>query len=164
MKIYYLDCDGVLHDDGVYLHPQWGMYMRTAGRMLFEWMLVLEALLQPYVDVKIVLSTSWVHARSFAFAKSLLSTSLQARVVGATFHNRGMRRDEFLQLPRGVQIARDVYRRRPQAWFAIDDDDIGWPDGYRSRLVKTSSAVGLSDPKAQLAVQTMLERLSSPVQ
>lgn len=164
MKICYLDFDGVLHDEEVYYHPRRGIYMRTPGRILFEWAPILETLLQPFPEVKIVLSTSWVHARRFAYAKSQLSAALQTRVVGATFHSREMRRGEFIQLPRGVQIARDVYRRRPQAWFAIDDDDVGWPEGYRNRLVKTTGTCGLSDAQAQLAVQAMLERLSSSVQ
>ena len=115
-RILYLDFDGVLHDEQVYFHPRRGIYMNTPGRALFEWMPILDELLTPHPDVRIVLSTSWVRVRSFSFVKKHLSPSLQERVIGTTFHNRQMRREEFDLMPRGVQIADDLYRRAPTSW------------------------------------------------
>lgn len=157
-KILYLDLDGVLHDEQVYFHPRRGIYMDTPGRTLFEWMPILEQLLGPFPEVKIVLSTSWVRVRSFHFAKKQLSPALQAQVIGATFHSRFMREEEFVLLPRGVQIAEDVYRRGPQSWFAIDDDHLGWPSWCRDNLIRTDGAHGISDPEIQDAIRKMLER------
>jgi hypothetical protein len=71
--ILYLDFDGVLHDEEVYWHPKHGIYLRTPGRMLFEWEPILEKLLSSHPNIKIVLSTSWVPMRSFNYAKSRLS-------------------------------------------------------------------------------------------
>ncbi|WP_295760602.1 HAD domain-containing protein [Undibacterium sp.] len=73
-KIIYLDYDGVMHDDAVYWHSTRGIYLDTPGRILFEWMPTLKGLLAPYTDVSIVLSTSWVRAKNFEFAKNKLST------------------------------------------------------------------------------------------
>lgn len=158
-KILYLDFDGVLHDEQVYFHPRRGIYMYTQGRVLFEWMPILEELLAPHPDVKIVLSTSWVRVRDYSFAKKQLSPMLQGRVIGATFHRRHMRLDEFVHLPRGEQIAQDVFRRGPQSWFAIDDDHIGWPEWCRDNLIRTDGARGISDPLIQHAIKVKLEML-----
>ena len=132
--------------------------MRTPGRQLFEWMPILDELLRPHQDVRIVLSTSWVQVRSFNFAKKQLSRTLQERVIGATFHSRFMREQDFAYLPRGVQIADDVFRRGPQSWFAIDDDHLGWPEWCRNNLIQTDGAHGINDRKIQDAIKKMLER------
>ena len=157
-RILYLDYDGVLHDEHVYFHPKRGIYIGTAGRTLFEWMHILDEILRPHPDVRIVLSTSWVRQRGFNFAKKQLTPALQGRVVGATFHRREMREDLFHQMVRGEQIAQDVFRRGPTAWFAIDDDYIGWPGWCRDNLIRTHGALGISCPKAQDAIRVMLER------
>lgn len=157
-KICYLDYDGVTHDQEVYFHPRRGVCMKTRGRTLFEWMPILDELLAPHPDVVIVLSTSWVRVRSFSFAKKQLSSTLQDRVIGGTFHSRLMREEEFVLLPRGVQIAEDVFRRGPQSWFAIDDDHLGWPAWCRDNLIKTDGARGISEPAIQEAIRKMLER------
>ncbi len=162
-RILYLDFDGVLHDKAVYFHPRRGIYMNTPGRALFEWMPILDALLTPHRDVRIVLSTSWVRVRSLSFVKKHLSPSLQERVIGATFHNRQTRSDAFALLPRGAQIAEDLSRRTPESWFAIDDDFLGWPEWCRSNLVQTRGTRGISEPAIQEAIREMLERSQANV-
>jgi hypothetical protein len=158
-RILYLDFDGVLHHEAVYWHPRRGIFLNEPGHTLFVWVPILDELLVPHPDVHIVLSTSWVRVRDFTYAKTRLSPALQARVVGATFHNREMRKDEFVLLARGQQIANDVSRRNPKAWFAIDDDHLGWPAWCRDNLIRTHGETGLSDPAIQAAIRTMLERL-----
>lgn len=157
-RVLYLDFDGVLHDEEVYWSVRRGIYMKTPGRKLFEWMPILESLIAPHSDVRIVLSTSWVPMRSFNFAKGCLSQSLELRVVGSTFHKRYMRKDDFMCLPRGVQIGQDVSRRNPRYWLAIDDDDIEWPAWLRNNLVCTDGASGISAPEIQIAVSNWLEK------
>jgi hypothetical protein len=157
-RILYLDYDGVLHDEEVFFHPRRGIYMNAPGHVLFEWMPILDVLLMPHPDVKIVLSTSLERARDFRFAKKQLGLELQKRVIGATFHNRIMRKEEFVSKPRGVQIADDVFRRGPQSWFAIDDDHLGWPAWCRDNLIRTDGAHGISEPWIQEAIRVMLER------
>lgn len=69
-----------------------------------------------------------------------------------------MRKREFVYLPRGVQIADDVFRRGPQSWFAIDDDVMGWPEWCRNNLIRTDGALGISDLTIQDAIRKFLER------
>lgn len=159
LHVCYLDFDGVVHDDAVYWHPKRGIYIATPGRSLFEWMPILEQLLMPHPDVKIVLSTSWVRVENFEFAKGQLSPALQARVIGATFHKRHMSRYEFELLSRGAQVLGDVQRRQPTSWFAIDNDDTDWPEAYRDRLVKTEDRLGLNEVSVQDAIRHKLVSL-----
>jgi hypothetical protein len=156
LHICYLDYDGCMHDDAVYFHPRRGIYMATPERALFEWMPILEKLLAPYPQVKIVLSTSWVCVRSFTFAKRQLSAALQARVIGATFHSRAMRREVFELMSRGEQILADVARRQPYRWFAIDNDSEGWPPHLRRQLVLTHDRLGVSEVAVQHEIAEIL--------
>lgn len=155
-SICYLDFDGVTHNNEVYWSPNEGIYLDTPGRGLFEWLPILEALLAPYPLVKIVLSTSWVRAFGFEFAKQQLTASLQARVIGATFRDQEMHKSSFDNMSRGMQICADVGRRKPARWFAIDNDDRGWPKRCRDHLIKTEDYLGLSDPGVQKSIRRVL--------
>lgn len=159
IKILYLDFDGVLHDERVYFHPRRGIYIDTPGRALFEWMPILEQLLIPHPEVRIVLSTSWVRVRSPSFVIKNLSPSLQKRVIGTTFGQRGIDKNISSSMPRGVQVTQDMHRRAPAAWFAIDDDGLGWPHWSRDNVIRTNGVRGISDPLIQRAIAAMLERL-----
>ncbi len=158
-KILYLDFDGVLHDERVYFHPRRGIYVETPGRVLFEWMPILERLLLPHPDVRIVLSTSWVRVRNASFVIKNLSPSLQQRVIGTTVQHHEIEKYPYPALPRGLQVTQDMHRRAPASWFAIDDDGLGWPAWSRKNLIQTNGVRGISDPEIQLAIQAMLERV-----
>lgn len=155
--VCYLDFDGVLHDEDVRLALGRRIFLATPGRRLFEWQSILIELMAPHPHVKIVLSTSWVRARSFHYAKERLEPQLKVRVIGATFHRRMMNREEFVTLPRGMQIWGDVLRRKPLDWFAIDDDGFGWPAWCRDKLVLTQERLGLSELSVQEEIQRRLD-------
>lgn len=148
LRVIYLDFDGVLMHHDVRISRKQGIFMATPGRSLFEWAPIMETLLAPHPQWQIVLSTSWVRSKSFDFARGHLPATLQARVIGATFHRREMRKDYFAQLLRGQQVLLDVHRRRPHDWFAIDDDAEGPPE-FLERLIQTDPELGLSDPAVQ---------------
>ncbi len=156
MKICYLDYDAVLHDGNVLRNRTRGMTIRTPGRTFFEWMPVLDELLAPYPDLKIVLSTTWVRELGFNEAKHELSPSLQDRVIGSTFLHPKIIKVEFDTMSRGMQIVGDVQRRKPSDWFALDDDAFGWPVKYAQHLIQTSPQSGLSDPAVQQRVRQRL--------
>lgn len=159
-RLIWLDFDGCLHPDGVFIHPTKGIYLREPGHQLFEWMSILEALLSSHPEVGIVLSTSWVFKKSFSYAKSQLSSSLQDRVVGATFHNRHTDKEFFAQQTRAGQIFADVFRRgiREEDWIAIDDDAEGWPFMYARNLIRTNGATGISAPEVQAEIKRWLDK------
>ncbi len=161
--VLYLDYDGVLHHENVYWNKKKGIYIEADGDFrLFEHVPLLEKLLEPHPDVKIVLSTSWARLRGFNGAKVCLSPALQARVIGSTWHSK-MEPNTFINLPRGEQIGIDVMRRKPAEWFALDDDDIYWPHWSRDKLIRTHDSLGISGPGLPEAISHILEAISTKV-
>lgn len=144
--VVYLDYDGVLHHEHVVRHPRHGIYLSAPREFtLFQHAALLEALLQPYPDVRIVLSTSWVRVLGYSRAVKRLPPGLQKRVIGATYHSN-MHETAFTMLPRGIQVLDDVARRAPRDWLALDDDGSGWPKMHEHRVVLTDERLGLSAP------------------
>lgn len=153
-KVCYLDFDGVLHSSEVFVSPHLGIHIREPGRALFEWAPILVELLEPHPEVCIVLSTSWVGEWGEEFACGALPPALQERVVGATYSPDNLR--YFDAWPRGRQVTSDAQSRKPGSWFAIDDDDRGWPPGARGRLVLTDGSIGISSVASQSAIRRAL--------
>ena len=155
--ILFLDFDGVLHPDAVYLEKR-GPVLRAPGE-LFMWAGLLEEALAPHPDVKIVLSTSWVRFRSFSRTLKALPPGLRSRVIGATWHSR-TDPEEWRELSRYQQIRRYLSRTSPTEWLALDDDDEAWGKHDRYRLILTDSELGISkqDTMAELQDQLMSQR------
>lgn len=153
--ILFLDFDGVLHPDDVYL-VQGRPLLRAEGK-LFMWAGLLVEALAYVPHVRIVLSTSWARELRFARARDYLPSELRPRVIGATWHSKMSVDDEYRLLGRETwwdratryqQIRRYVNRARLTSWVAVDDDTEGWADADRDRLVQTDGQLGLSDPAA----------------
>ncbi len=149
--ILYLDFDGVLHHDDVRLDLHNRPYLSGSGA-LFEYANRLTQMLAPYPHIKIVLSTSWVRVKRFSYSVGRLPVELRQRVIGATWHSRFMLDDELLDwwlhnATRYEQIIRDVRRRQPLQWLALDDDAEGWPDSASVHLVHCDSRLGLSESR-----------------
>ena len=154
--VLYLDFDTVLHPGEVFRTMKRGIHLRgRPGHKLFESAPILTALLDPHPDVRIILSTSWVRTVGFNESKERLPMELQRRVAGATWHSE-MRQDEWKALTRYQQIQAHATRHELTRWIAIDDDDMGWPDVARDRLVRCHGDLGLSNPKTQ---QELAEKL-----
>lgn len=145
--ILFLDFDGVLHPDSVFVTRK-GPKLQGEGQ-LFMWMPILEAELSPFPDVELVLSTSWVRHMGFTRAKKRLSVELQSRVVGATWHssmaNAWADQVWWDQTSRYGQIMRYVGRAGVAQWLALDDDVDGWAASNRHRLIRSDGCKGLSD-------------------
>lgn len=146
--VLYLDFDGVLHNENVLWHPRRGAYLQAPERyVLFQHSSLLEEVLAPYPQVGIVLSTSWVRRYGFSRTAKRLPQALRERTVGATFHSELRHlEDAFANMPRGLQILRDVQRRRPKDWLAVDDDLIDWPEQHLKKAVQTDPYEGISAP------------------
>ena len=159
MNILYLDFDNVLHGNVLRFRTMPTLRPETPGQVLFENVPILQRLLEPYPNLMIVLATSWVRELGYRRAREFLPASLQQRVIGATFHKRHMREDEFSQLTRYEQIIADVQRRRPTTWLAIEDDLEGWPDHALLHVVPMPLVVGLGASAAAMEVEARLEKL-----
>lgn len=168
--ILFLDYDGVLHPDDAYL-VNGRPVLQTEGT-LFMWAPILMDLLQPYPDLKIVLSTSWVQVLGFTRARDFLPSNLRSRVIGGTWHSAMGRHSEgshrlhsnwFVQASRYEQIARYVSRAGAQVvhWIALDDDTDGWDENLLSRLVVANGDLGLSSINTQSDLRAKLQLLYS---
>jgi hypothetical protein len=155
--VLYLDLDGVVHHEKVLWHPTRGIYMspyEAAGHTLFEWIPILESVLEPYPAVALVLSSTWCIRPGYSATLKRLPASLRARFIGGTYHKRVHGVDPwnlsmFRTTPRGRQIQEDAQRRKPRQWIALDDDLEGWPDSCRENLVACEGTTGLSNPVVQ---------------
>ena len=156
--LLYLDYDGVLHHENVLWHPSRGAYAGPPGFRLFEHAALLEELLSPYPQMRIVLSTAWVRTYGCYGSAKRLPPGLRARVIGATFHSR-MDRAAHIAKTRGQQVIEDVLRRCPYAWMALDDVDEGWSPEVRAHVVITDERLGLSAPGTVQTVRALLERI-----
>lgn len=158
----FLDFDGVLHPDQVYITSS-GPRLRTAGE-LFMWAPILEEELAPYPDLKIVLSTSWVRNLGFSRAKKRLSTSLKNRIVGSTWHSSMAKvwADQIWwdETSRHGQIARYAARAGISQWLALDDDSNGWAIADMPKLVLLDGSKGLSSPSAVAELRSRLLNLA----
>lgn len=146
--VLYLDFDGVLHPEDVWRSPTKGIYLGPGGtgHELFENVQLLQELLAAYPAVQIVLSTTWVRVLGFSEARKHLGPELACRVVGSTYHSQ-MDSAAWVDLQRGQQVERDVARRKPSAWVAIDDTDEGWSPAASSHLVLTNPVEGIRQPE-----------------
>lgn len=163
MPVLYLDFDGVLHHENVLWHPRRGVYAGSPGFVLFEHAALLDGLLAPYPEIRIVLSTSWVRTYGCYGTAKRLPAGLRNRVIGATFHSK-MYEPAFVAKPRGQQILEDVARRSPKNWLAIDDTDEGWPHEVRDHVLITDEQLGLGAHGMHAQVAEAFWRLWRSVQ
>lgn len=151
----FLDFDGVLHPDEVYLVRNQPV-LRMDGFSLFEWSGILAESLDPYPAVQLVLSTSWVRLLGFEEAREHLPEPLRQRVTGATWHATVPRR--WTQMTRYEQVLHYIERHRTTRWLAIDDDGAGWAEKHLPNLVLTDSLLGLGVALAQADLRDKLQR------
>ncbi len=161
--ILFLDFDGVLHPDAVYLE-RGRPVLRTDGE-LFMWSRHLVDALASAPHIRIVLSTSWARELRFARARDYLPAELRPKVIGATWHSGMATDDEHRPLGRDTwwdtatryqQIRRYVDRAGLTDWIAVDDQPEGWAAADRDKLVATDSSLGLSAPSARVRLAAAL--------
>ena len=162
--ILYLDFDGVLHPDEVFLEsgkpimrcpPELGVPPEYAR--LFSFCPILQEALAPHPDIRIVLSTSWAAHLGFEAARDALPAGLRGRVIGATCAGRHELEEWLLAPSRWAQIARHAATHGITDWIAIDDDTEGWPNDQWHRLVGIENpTIGLYDDAVQERLREVL--------
>jgi len=129
--VLYLDYDGVLHPADVRVPVD----DRTLARVyyqgqptnhpLFEHAPLLEHILHPFPDVKIVLATLWSRELGLEYAAQQLPPGVRERVIDTVW------RGSLIEYPPGSRydvIQTDADARGLTQWLALDDDLNEWPD------------------------------------
>lgn len=156
--VLFLGYDNCLHRCDAYVAGQ-EVIASVPGIELFEYATVLERLLEPYPDVRIVLSSDWVEVVGFERARDALPrASLRERVIGATRVEGGSGGRPFSNLTRGEQILRYVAMYGPTSWLALDDRLDGF-ESCRVQLVHCQAGVGLGDNNVQKMLDGKLRLL-----
>ena len=157
--VLYLDFDGILHPADVRVTPEEPMRPRIYERgrptdkPLFQHQVLLEILLRPYPELRILLSTSWARTFGYEFAVNQLMPELRERVIGAAMTPAPVRW--------GV-IDIDAVARGLERWIALDDDRDGWPEEVRHLLVApTNPTFALAQPGVAQELTEKLEALCS---
>jgi hypothetical protein len=148
--VLYLDFDGVLHPADVRVtasepqRPRVYQGGRPTNHPLFEHAALLEHVLAPFADVKIILATSWVRVLGYEYTVQQLKAELRERLLGTIWQG------ELLEYPpraRYDAIQTDATSRGLTQWLALDDDVDGWPEDARYRLIAPNNSwYGLAQP------------------
>lgn len=153
--ILFLDFDGVLHPAEVFLRDGKPVFTSLWGHM-FMWTPLLIEALEPYPDVKIILSTSWVDRMGFEYAKNQLPAELQQRVIGSTAPM--MNGTRYQRIWRTI---RREYDNTPH-WLAIDDDTFEWGDQHRENLIACDPDLGIAEIVVFEKLKKALAELAQP--
>ncbi len=145
--VLFVDYDNCLHRCDALISDQ-GIVASEPGVALFEFGEILERELQPYPEVKIVLSTDWVEVLGFEGARDALPPGLRERVIGST-RTDDIDEPGFSELTRGEQIRRYVVKHQLRSWVAIDDRRDGF-DAFPEQLIHCQPGVGLGDGDVQM--------------
>jgi hypothetical protein len=157
----FVDYDGALHR-GRALLDEGGKISLDTGNPLFEFAPLLINLLEPWPEVKIVLTTSWLNKLSVEQVVSYLPLPLAKRVVGTTQGYKARFGDWKLGIARTYIIRDYVFGHRLKNWLAIDDSAYGAHDlstdflPLESHLALLDSQRGIGDVDAQQRIRDWL--------
>jgi post-segregation antitoxin (ccd killing protein) len=148
--VLFLDFDGVLHPLGEIAIDEYGQLIRNP--YLFVWMPVIEQILDPFPQIRIVVSSDWRRLFDDASLVTLLGP-LGVRFDGVV---------ETWGPSRLEEIRREAVRRQLTHWVALDDH----PSVHEAartdpRLIACASDTGLSARPVQQALQAALGRLAA---
>lgn len=146
--VLFVDFDGVLHAAD---EPA----LDSAGRLLpnphlFAWLPLLDAILAPYPDVAIIVSSDW---------RRLLDDANLVRVLGP-LGPRFAGVIETWGATRAAEILEDVRRRRLMHWLALDDHpSVAKASERDERFIACAPDKGLSAPTVQAVLRSRLAAL-----
>jgi hypothetical protein len=157
----FVDYDGTLHGGHGVVDGD-GQVSLDSGRPLFEYAPLLVELLEPYPDVEIVVTTSWLETMTTETVLSYLPPELMRRVVDTT-RGRKPRLSYMLNgSGRTDVITCYAFGKGLKQWLAIDDSVYGAyhfgrePGELVQNFVLLDSKRGISDEGAQQRIREWL--------
>lgn len=148
--VLFLDFDGVLHPVGTPALSE--DFMLIDNPELFCYLPILERLLEPHANVRIIVSSDWRRLFDDETLIRLLG-GLGPRFEGVVECFGGMRAEE---------IRDEAQRRGLSRWIALDDHkSVVEAAATDIRFVPTSPAYGISEPATLAALKIALARLTA---
>lgn len=146
-KIVYLDYDGVLHPDGTPAIDEYGRLIDNP--VLFSWLPILVTLLEPYPDVRIIVSSDW---------RRLFDDPALIKMLGP-IGNRFAGVVERPSSSRVLEVLHDAQTRDLFDWIALDDHkSVHEAARTDPRFIACDPMLGLTSGQIQLAVRAWLAR------
>ncbi len=146
--ILFLDFDGVVHPLGEFALDENGQLAKNPA--LFRWRPILETLLDPFPEVRIVVSSDW---------RRLFDDPSLVQLLGPL----GTRFDGVVEIygpSRLEEILTEAKRRSVTRWLALDDHpSVVNAAASDTRLIPCDAATGLSSSSVQRALHDALVRL-----
>lgn len=147
--IIYLDFDGVLHGaDELALDENCRF---ISNPKLFEYVPILEEILHPAPNAKIVVSSDWARLLDDANLVRILGQNLGNRFIGVV-EQRGSSRSE--------EILADANKRCAAKWLALDDHPSVRSSAKKDkRFIYCPPALGISDKSVQQTLRASLLKM-----
>jgi hypothetical protein len=166
MRVVLLGISGVLHPSAslyelVHRRSPW-----DDGHRQYEAVPWLAQTLERWPDVQIVLTSTqpWKHGlpavlehlgrlagRVIGFTYEDLTTKVvrQVRTRGGTTRSVGYSSEDYWRMNKADIVAAHVEWLQPQAWVAVDDEDILWPKSVADHVCIIDGLTGLKNPAEQ---------------
>jgi len=145
----FLDFDGVLHPVGTPALAE--DFTLLDNPELFCFLSILEEILAPYSNVRIIVSSDW---------RRLFDDETLIRLLGGL----GPRFEGIVECynqVRATEISHEAQRRSLSYWIALDDHpSVVQAAILDKRFVPTNAKLGISDPVTQSVLQAVLTRIT----
>jgi hypothetical protein len=177
--VLYLGISGVLHPSASLYELVYGRSPWDDGHRKYEAAPWLSRVLAGWPDVGIVLSSTqpWKHGlprvlehlgmaaeRVIGFTFEDLTTRAlrEVRTRSGTTRLVGYSSEDYWRMNKADIVAAHVDWLQPQAWVAVDDEDILWPRRLADHVCIVDGCKGLKDPAEQDRLLTYLEMNFGP--
>lgn len=144
--VLFLDFDGVMHADGEEALDE--NFRLLPNPSLFCWRPILEEILSPHAEVRIIVSSDWRRLFDDDNLARLLGPALGPRVIGAV---------ETFKDSRAAEIIAEATRRRLDRWLALDDHpSVVTVSKSDKRFIACQPGLGLSSLNVQIQLRSRL--------
>lgn len=174
MRVLYLGLSGVTHPSATTYHLVRGADPWSNGHTEYEAGPWLAHALEPWPDVRIVLTSTqpWKHGLlavlermpmlaekviGFTFADLTTQPVRSVRTRAGASRRRSFSSEDYWRMNKSDIVGAHVGWLKPDAWVAVDDDDILWRQELASHVCIVDGCEGLMHPAEQDRLLTCLQ-------
>lgn len=179
MRLLYLGISGTLHPSASTYELILGRSPWDAGHEQYEAVPWLSSALTHWPDLRIVLTSTqpWKHGLpavlerlgplaerviGFTYEDLTTKTVRQVRTRSGTTREISYSDEDYWRMNKADIVAAHVEWLQPQAWVAVDDEDILWPRSLVDHVCIVDGCKGLAAPVEQDRLLTYLRMNLGP--